>query len=122
MLRRVPLTHLPLYYLLIFTVFASGISDQYLAIPMVFAAVYWRNPFTFLFGLVTFVLLCSSHYNLGGLPEMLTVNRTVRGLGWMRWHGLAWLFLDLVWRSYEAYRTDSLKPYLTQLAFKRGEN
>jgi hypothetical protein len=103
-LRALPMRVCAVVYCGVFTVFASGMADQYLSIAMVYMAYFWRSPLTWMFGGITTMLLCASHYNVGALPEMLTINRTVRGLGWMRWHGLGWLFCDLLWRLYEYKR------------------
>jgi hypothetical protein len=103
-LRALPLFTSAVVYCGVFTMFASGMADQYLTIPLVYMAFFWRSPLTWVFGLITLMMLCASHYNVGSLPEMLWVNRHVRGLGWMRWHGLGWLMLDLLWRLYEYKR------------------
>ena len=106
-LRRIPLHLSPIYHLAVFVVFSSGISDQYLTIAMVYAALHWKNPLMWLFGGITTLVLLGSHYNVGSLPAMVEINRMVRGLGFWRWHGLAWIFLDLVWRLYEYHRQQS---------------
>jgi len=114
-LRNIPLQYLPILYCAIFTTFASGIADQYLMIPMVYMAVFWRNPFTLTFGLLVTMLLCASHYNIGSHDALLEVNRLVRGLGWMRWHPLAWIFVDLIWRLYESWRQKNTLVFTHQI-------
>lgn len=100
-LRKLEFKSSFLFYLCAFAVFSSAITDQYLAIPVLFAAIHYRHPLSWGFFIYTAAYLCSSRFNLGSLPEFVRWNRIFRGLGFMSWHSLSFLFLILIHMVYQ---------------------
>ncbi len=83
-------------YLVAMVVFSSAIANQYLAIPLLTCAVYWRHFSTWWYVALTTVYLSASPVNIGMLPTMAPFAERVQELGLDRWQSIAALFVFLV--------------------------
>lgn len=84
-----------LVYLAAMVVFSSAAADQYLAIPLVTCAVYWRHFTAWWFVSLSAVFLSASAANVGMLPALSGYAEGVRALGIDRSHPVAALFVFL---------------------------
>ena len=86
-------------YLVAMVVFASAIANQYLVIPLVTCAVYWRHFTVWWYVGVTTIYLLASPVNVGMLPAMARYSELVIASGLDRWHSITALFffLALYW-------------------------
>ena len=85
-----------LVYLAAVLVFSSAIADQYLAIPLVTCAVYWRRVSLGVYVALSALYLSASTANVGMLESMASWSETVRATGLDRWHPVTALFLFLL--------------------------
>ncbi len=96
-----------LVYLVSVVVFSSAMADQYLAIPLLTCAVYWRHLTTWWYVAFSALYLASSQANVGMLSSMASYAVSVRELGLERWHPVAALFVLLVihlWHFWPKWR------------------
>ncbi len=85
-----------LIYLVAMVVFSSALADQYLVIPLITCAVFWRHFTAWWYVLMTALYLSSSPVNIGMLPSMAPFAEALQELGLNRWHSVAALFVFLV--------------------------
>ena len=99
-------------YLVAMVVFASAIANQYLVIPLVSCAVYWRHFSTWWYVGMATLYLTASPVNVGMLPAMTPYAQRVIESGIDRWHSITALFffLLLYWLGHYWPRTRVTLP------------
>lgn len=100
LLRRVPLKEYLLFYLVAMVVFSVQLADQYLAIPLIACAVFWRSPWTWAYGILTIIYLLCSPDNIGCQPFLEQQAARISQLGITYWRPVSMLFIFLVLRMY----------------------
>jgi hypothetical protein len=83
-------------YLAAMVVFSSASADQYLAIPLLTCAAYFRRFTSWWYSILSTMVLAGSRANVGMLPAMASYSAKVAGFGLERWHPNAALFVLLV--------------------------
>lgn len=104
--------HLLALYTCVLVIFTPAMADQYLVIPALACALYWRSWLTWAYvtGSTAFLLLVASG-NVGGLPGMHAVHASFAWLPLRRYMSVAFLFIFLI----QMVRREDVDRHLDEL-------